>query len=120
MLNSRGKPVTHHVTYKLPLPDGRALRTRISRPVDRTGYAVAMWRLILRDQLEVTDEVFWACVRQGAIPLRGQPTTTADSLPVKIVWQLTKTVGLREDTVAGMSMPEAIKALQEYWARQAD
>lgn len=98
---------------------------RITTPI-RTQYqqhprgAVDMWRLILRDPLEVTDEVFWACLREGAIPLRGQPTTTAHSLPVKIVWQLTKTVGLREETVAGMSMCEAIKALQDYWARQAD
>src|SRR4051794_41203434 len=41
--NARGKPVRHHETYELSLFDGRILRTRISRPVNRTTYGPAMF-----------------------------------------------------------------------------
>ena len=38
-----GGAVRHQVTYKLPLPDGRILRTRVSRPVRKETY-VRRWR----------------------------------------------------------------------------
>ena len=66
----RKVPSTHHETYELDLPDGRVLRTRISRPPNRTTYGARMWAHILRDQLDVTAEEFWACVRDGVVPDR--------------------------------------------------
>ncbi len=68
-----GRPVTHHRTYELDLWDGRILRTRISRPIDKTDYAASMWSHILKNQLEVTAEAFWACVNRGVVPDRGKP-----------------------------------------------
>lgn len=68
-----GRPVTHHRTYELTLWDGRVLRTRISRPVDRTEYARSMWAHILREQLQVSTEEFWSCVTDAVIPDRGRP-----------------------------------------------
>lgn len=56
-----GRKGTHHVTYELNLPDGRVLRTRVSRPVDRSDYGPNLWGHILRDQLEVDEATFWAC-----------------------------------------------------------
>ncbi|BCB87816.1 hypothetical protein [Phytohabitans suffuscus] len=52
-----------HVTYELTLSDGRVLRTRVSHPVDRTTYGPSIWSHILRDQLDVTNAVFWAVAR---------------------------------------------------------
>src|SRR4051794_37351203 len=60
--NARGGTGTHHVTYELDLPDGRILRTRISHPVDRSTYGPAIWNHVLRDQLQVDEATFWACV----------------------------------------------------------
>lgn len=68
-----GRPVSHHRTYELTLWDGRILRTRISRPIDRSDYPPSMWSHILRSQLEVPAEVFWDCVDHGALPDRGAP-----------------------------------------------
>lgn len=67
-----GKPVRHHRTYELALWDGRVLRTRISKPVDKTDYAASMWSHILKNQLEVTAETFWKCVTDGVLPDRGE------------------------------------------------
>jgi len=68
-----GKPVKHHRTYELPLWDGRILRTRISKPIDKSDYAPSMWAHILREQLQVAAAVFWACVNDGTVPDRGKP-----------------------------------------------
>lgn len=51
-----GKRGSHHVSYELPLPDGRILYTRISHSIDRTDYGPGIFRHILRDQLQVTAE----------------------------------------------------------------
>jgi hypothetical protein len=72
-LAARGRTGTHYVTYELGLPDGRILRTRISHPVDRNAYGSSLWSHILRDQLGVSEEEFWACVRDGIKPDRGVP-----------------------------------------------
>jgi hypothetical protein len=36
-------------------------------PVGRYGYGSSLWNHILRDQLQVTEAGFWACVRDGII-----------------------------------------------------
>ena len=77
--DARGRTGTHHVTYELTLHDGRILRTRISHPVDRTAYGAAMWRHILRDQLDVTEDEFWACAQHGELPDRGAPEPPSES-----------------------------------------
>lgn len=69
-----GRPVRHHRTYTLRLWDRRILRTRISRPVNSTQYAASLWAHILRHQLEVEADAFWACVRNRLLPDRGEPT----------------------------------------------
>lgn len=79
-----GKPVTHHRTYELALWDGRILRTRISHPVNKSEYAPSMWAHILRNQLEVTPDVFWACVKDSVLPDRGQPRTVDEKKAVPL------------------------------------
>jgi len=113
--DARGRTGTHHLTYELDLVDGRILRTRISHPVDRNEYGQSMWKHILRDQLEVTEARFWACVNHGVRPDRGMPQPTATALPADLVHMLISRVGVSESDVAGMSKDEAIARLHRYW-----
>lgn len=112
-----GRTGTHHLTYELDLPDGRVLRTRISHPPDRTDYGPSLWSHILRDQLSITEEEFWVCVRDATPPARGSVgAATQESLPAELVYLLTHRVGLGEQEVAGLTKTEAIKRLNQYWA----
>ena len=114
--DARGRTGTHHVTYELTLPDGRILRTRISHPVDRSGYGPSLWSHILRDQLQVTEQEFWVCVRKNIKPGRGAPEPPPAALPADLVRMLITRVGLSDAEVAAMSKDQAIARLQQYWA----
>lgn len=118
--NARGKPVRHHATYRLVLEDGRILRTRISRPIDRTTYSNSTWNHILQDQLKVDDEEFWACVEGGVLPARGTMPELSVALPLALVWQLTRTAGIADEVVAAMTKEQAIQALNDYWMNQGN
>ncbi|RSN65870.1 cytotoxic translational repressor of toxin-antitoxin stability system [Amycolatopsis sp. WAC 04182] len=113
--DARGRTGTHHVTYELGLMDGRILRTRISHPVDRTGYGKSIWKHILRDQLDVDEPCFWSCVHDGVKPDRGLPAPQTEALPADLVHMLLSRVGLAESEVAAMSKAEAIARLQQFW-----
>lgn len=113
--DARGRTGTHHVTYELAIPDGRILRTRISHPVDRSGYGPSLWSHILRDQLQVTETEFWSCVRENIEPDRGAPELPAAALPADLVHMLIARVGLSEGEVAAMSKDQAVVRLQQYW-----
>ena len=76
--SATGGRVRHHATYELALPDGRVLRTRMSRPPDGRTYGPALWAHILRDQLEVDEGTFWRCVQDGVLPSR----TASVAIPV--------------------------------------
>lgn len=114
--DARGKTGTHHVTYELHLHDGRILRTRISHPVNRDTYGPRIWAHILRDQLDVDQAAFWACVRDGLKPDRGEPEAPAGALPADLVHLLLTRVRLSEAEVAAMSKDQAITRMQQYWA----
>lgn len=113
--DAHGRTGTHHVTYELSLPDGRVLRTRISHPPDRTTYGSSLWAHVLRDQLGVSAEEFWTCVRDGLKPDRGVPVTPKEALPVDLVYLLITRVGLAEVEVAAMTKAEAVERLNRYW-----
>jgi hypothetical protein len=117
---ARGRTGTHHVTYELPLPDGRILRTRISHPVDRSTYGPSMWSHILRSQLDVAEDVFWTCVQHGVRPQRGEPEPPAlEPLPAEVVHLLITRVGLSEAEIAAMSKEAAIQRLNQFWIEGA-
>lgn len=94
--DARGSTGTDHVTYEYERPDGGILRTRISHPVNRTGYGVDMWKHMLRDQLQVDEATFWACVRGKQRPGRGAAETPSESLPAGLVALLIRTIGMPE------------------------
>lgn len=117
--NARGSSGTHHVTYELHLHDGRILRTRISQPVDRDTYGAQIWSHILRDQLDVNESTFWACVQDGVSPDRGARQPPAEALPAELVHLLLTRARLSEAEVAAMSRDEAIGRMQQFWATGA-
>ena len=110
-----GKRSTHHETYELELADGRILRTRISRPPDRTGYGAALWSHILRDQLHTSPEEFWQCVRWGEPPARSAQPTPQGAIPADLAHLLKNRVGLSDEQLAEMSRRTAIERAQQYW-----
>ena len=115
--NARGKG-GHHVTFELTLPDGRVLRTRISHPPNRQTYGPSMWAHILRDQLQVSEDEFWACVREKKVPQRGRVEPTTPSIPAGVVAQLLSN-GVEESEVRRMSRAEAIERLNLIWSQEA-
>lgn len=110
-----GKPVAHHRTYELALPDGRILRTRISRPVDRTQYRDSMWSHILRTQLQVTTDEFWDCVTNKILPQRSRPAAPPrKSLPLYLVDGLSRH-GVPAQEISAMTEDEAKERLHQIW-----
>ncbi|MCJ1697219.1 cytotoxic translational repressor of toxin-antitoxin stability system [Rathayibacter caricis] len=116
-----GKPVTHHRTYELTLWDGRILRTRISRPVDRSEYAASMWSHILRTQLEVVHDVFWACVLEGVRPDRGepQPLPSRRSVPLYLRDAL-RDQGVPDDDILGLDAAGAAELLARMYTSRGE
>ncbi len=117
--NARGGKVEHHITYELPLPDGRILRTHVSRPTDNTSYGLSLWKHILTDQLEVTEAEFWACVRDKQLPDRGTASIEppAQALPAGLVYQLIHVAGIPEAEVATMTLDRALAVMNEHWSQ---
>lgn len=113
--NARGRTGSHHISYELDLPDGRILRTRVSHPPDRTGYGPSLWNHILRDQIQVDEPEFWACVRDGTKPARGRTEPPPDALPAELVHLLITRVGLTDAEIAALSKAEAVARLNQYW-----
>jgi hypothetical protein len=111
-----GRRGTRRVIYELALPSGGTLRTCVSHPVDQSEYGPRLWGHILGDELDVSDEEFWACVKDGTLPSRGTPAVQADSLPAQLVSLLIHTVGLSDDEVAAMTKEQAVARLDEFWA----
>ena len=114
-----GQPVRHHRTYELALWDGQILRTRISSPVDRSTYSAGMWTHILRTQLAVDAEAFWACVRDKTLPDRGAPKTVTqrEPLPLYLVRALNE-LGVDESESLALTAAEAAQLLSEKIAER--
>ncbi len=116
--DARGRAVGHHVTYELLLHDGTRLRTRISHPVNKETYGPRLWKTILREQLVVTEEAFWACVQDQRLPDRGQADdeAPAGALPATLAYQLIHQAGVPESEVAQMTLTTAVEAMTAYWS----
>jgi hypothetical protein len=80
-----------------------------------------MWASILRDQLDVTPDEFWACALDRVVPARSAPDfmADADALPAQLVYLLIHQAKVPEPEVAAMSRDEAVARLNQYWAEQA-
>jgi hypothetical protein len=94
------------------------LRTRISHPPNRQTYGPSLWAHILRDQVHVDEDEFWACVREKKVPQRGRGEPTQPSIPAGVVAQLLSN-GVEESEVRLMSRAEAIERLNLIWSQEA-
>jgi len=116
--NARGRTSGHHaLTYEFQLHDGRILRTRISHPPDASTYGASIWSHILRDQLDVDEETFWAFARDGIKPDRGQPEAPPAALPADLAHLLVTRLRLSSAEVALMTKEEAIARMNEFWSQ---
>ena len=112
----------HHITFELPLDDGRILRTRISRPPNNETYGKALWAHILRDQLCVTHGEFWKCVDDSEVPVRSSSMALPPpaALPAGLAHQLLHVLALSSKEVAALSLDDAIALMNEHWSQQSD
>lgn len=111
-----GGTVNHHITYRLSLPDGSILRTRISHPPGRETYGASLWAVILRDQLHVDQASFWACVQDGELPDRGSAQAPEDALPADLIHLLKTSLHLADTEIILLSKTEALERLQRHWS----
>jgi len=114
-----GQPVKHHRTYELALWDGRILRTRISKPVDKSQYATSMWAHILRSQLDVTADAFWCCVNDKLLPDRGAPKTldAKKAVPLFLVEALRER-GVDDDAILALDAAGAAALLASKYLEE--
>jgi hypothetical protein len=112
--------VTHHRTYKLELPDGEILRTRISKPVDRTQYAKSTWSHILREQLAVDSATFWACVKERVLPDRSTSAEERPGIPYHLVLELKRTCGISSEEAIKLTELQAKQKIAEHWRAIAE
>jgi len=70
---------------------------------------------ILRDQLGVTEDVFWACVRDKVVPPRAATAQPGAGIPAALVHQLLAHEAPESD-VAGMTRADALRRLNELWS----
>jgi len=117
---ARGKIGDHH-RYRLYLPNGDVLTTKISHPPNKECYGIDLWTSILDDQLRVSEEAFWACVEHGRLPQRGPETIALDerALPSALVFQLAK-AGVPAEEIAGMDRDRAVQRLSQLYSQPRD
>ena len=116
--NARGRTGSHHLTLQLELADGRTLRTRISHPAaDRSEtYGPSMWRHILVDQLDVSEDEFWNFLNTRTPPMRSMaPVVSANAIPAELVHLLRTRAHLSHSQIAAMTKSEAVEAMRRIW-----
>lgn len=113
--SATGRRVRHHATFELRIASGDILRTRVSRSSGSKTYGARLWAHILRDQLHVSEEEFWECVRKGRKPDRGIAPIPPAALPSDLVYKLRNDLGVPEAEIAAMSLQEAVDLMQRYW-----
>lgn len=86
--------------------------------MDRSGYGQSLWAHISHDQLQVSEDAFWACAKNGVKPDRGIPHPPPEALPAEVVHLLITRIRLDEDEVWAMSRDEAIARLRRFWEQR--
>lgn len=113
---ARGRARTgDHRHYRKELVDGTILRTKVPHGL-RDDIGADLFRHILRDQLRVTAERFWAVVHGTALEEEPTPPET-EAIPGWLVERLLLTVGLPEADVRLMTADEARAAWEAHRTR---
>lgn len=113
---ARGKKADDHTRYRKVLPDGSTLMTKVSH--GRKGIDDPdLFAHILRTQLRVTVEQFWAAVDHGTKPDRpgvAPESAPRESIPFDLARNLLTKVGIPQSELARMTNEEAIARWQTY------
>src|ERR1051325_1594793 len=122
-VGARGKENAHS-RYEKRLPGGEILRTKISR--GGTGIDdPKLWKRILREQLRVSEDEFWAVLAEkrpanrGAAPAAEDDDERQEDLPAYVIDALLR-AGLPDDEIMQMSCDEAVGRLHDLWSQQTD
>jgi hypothetical protein len=113
-----GRRVSRHEVWTKRLTDGRVLHTAISK--GRDEYGATLFARVLRSQLQVTAEQFWAAVDKGHPPQRPGVSSSrpqGDPLPFSLVERLLA-VGVSLAELAGLSRAAAERLLEEMERRR--
>jgi hypothetical protein len=110
---------TGDIHYEKILATSEVLHS--SRPSGKTDEAIGkdLFKGILRVQLRVSEQDFWACIQSGR-PVSRPATPEAPpaaSLPVWLAQRLTSEVGLYPDDLKGMTEEEGKRRLDEFRSR---
>jgi hypothetical protein len=106
-----GRKKGDHHRYVLTTPTGGRLMTRISHGRGQVADP-GLFAHILRDQLDVTEDQFWAAVDDGKPPERPQPEGHRPEGPAidgKLARNLIVKVGLTHDELVGMTQDDAVR-----------
>lgn len=105
-----------HWRYRKVLPDGRVLRTKVSRSLG-SEIGESLLRHIVKAQLETTMDEFRAVASGRAGKTSTDPVSEAVPIPGWLVIRLTQTAGFDESAVRGMTPVEAHKAWLAFTRR---
>lgn len=115
---ARGRARTgDHVRYRKELPDGTIRRTKVAHAL-RDEIGPDLFRHILRVQLGVTEERFWAVVKGQASEPEQEPPASEATIPGWLVTRLLFTVGLPESDVRAMTADAALAAWEAWLSRR--
>jgi hypothetical protein len=113
---ARGRARTgDHERFRKERADGAIIRTKVPHSL-RDEIGSDLFRHILRDQLGVSEERFWAVVR-GQLAGADVPRPHVPRLPAWLVERLLLTAGLPEDEIRAMTPDQARAAWETYQAR---
>jgi hypothetical protein len=109
-----------HFRYTLTLANGDVLSTRVSHGSGQLDNQKVVAH-VLRDQLAVSEDDFWRCVKDGVLPPRPRPPQVDAGRPpldAKLVRNLLRKVHLSQDEVAAMTPAEAVSAWDRWLTAQ--
>ena len=104
-----------HDRYTFVTPRGEILYTRISHGKDEI-HNPGLFAHILRDQLQIDEDQFWAAVNDGIKPKRPSATieVPTEGVDYKLASNLIKRVGLNPQDLAGMSQAKATQIWNDW------
>lgn len=112
---SSGKKKGDHHRYVFTTPTGERLFTKVSHGRGQI-HDQGLFEHILREQLFIDEEQFWAAVDGGIRPTRPSPALAnlEGALDAKLVRNLLTKVKVPPSQLVGMTREEAIKLWQEW------
>lgn len=115
-----GKKTGDHHRYVFTTPTGERLFTKISHGRGQI-HDRGLFEHILREQLCIEEDQFWAAVDRGVQPTRlcHTPTNPEGALDAKLVRNLLTKVKIAPGQLVGMTHEEAIKLWQEWRSTNA-